>query len=226
MQLELFNGTLDYTYPTKPDGAVVQDKEDRPFYALYMSSGEVNLYLAELSQLGVISGNAKQYYEAGVRNSVTEWDKIAGLNVIPYYAEKYDPNEALIALKDGEIDNMMRHDAYKWDDAHALEKIYLQMHIAFIFQPQEMYVTMRRSGVPMKNSTILPYENWKEDGSDYPIPRRATFTEPGKDDQMRDLTLEAYKAQGFTIGNEAQKLQDERVWYDKNAPAWGAGPKK
>ena len=107
---------------------------------------------------------------------------------------------------------MMRHDAYKWDDAHALEKIYLQMHIAFIFQPQEMYVTMRRSGVPMKNSTILPYENWKEDGSDYPIPRRATFTEPGKD--------------GFTIGNEAQKLQDERVWYDKNAPAWGAGPKK
>ena len=36
--------------------------------------------------------------------------------------------------------------------------------------------------------------------------------------------FESYKAQGFTIGNEAQKLQDERVWYDKNAPAWGAGP--
>ena len=141
MQLELFNGTLDYTYPTKPDGPVVQDKEDRPFYAMYMSSGEVNLYLAELAQLGVISGNAQQYYEAGVRNSVKEWDKVAGLNVIPYYAEKYDPNEALIALKDGEIDAMMSHDAYKWDAANALEKIYLQMHIAFIFQPQEMFVT-------------------------------------------------------------------------------------
>ena len=224
MQLELFNGTLDYTYPTKPDGPVVQDKEDRPFYAMYMSSGEVNLYLAELSQLGVISGNAQQYYEAGVRNSVKEWDKVAGLNVIPYYAEKYDPNEALIALKDGEIDAMMAHDAYKWDAANALEKIYLQMHIAFIFQPQEMFVTMRRSGVPMKNSTILPYENWREDGAAFPIPRRATFTAPGETDQMKDLTLESYKAQGFTIGNEAQKLQDERVWYDKNAPAWGAGP--
>lgn len=224
MQLELFNGTLDYTYPTKPDGPVVQDKEDRPFYAMYMSSGEVNLYLAELAQLGVISGNAQQYYEAGVRNSVTEWDKVAGLNVIPYYAEKYDPNEALIALKDGEIDAMMAHDAYKWDAANALEKIYLQMHIAFIFQPQEMFVTMRRSGVPMKNSTILPYENWREDGAAFPIPRRATFTAPGETDQMKDLTLESYKAQGFTIGNEAQKLQDERVWYDKNAPAWGAGP--
>ena len=46
----------------------------------------------------------------------------------------------------------------------------------------------------------------------------------GMTDQMKDLTLESYKAQGFTIGNEAQKLQDERVWYDKNAPAWGAGP--
>ncbi len=226
LQLELFNGTIDYTYPTKPGGAVVQDKEDRPFYALYMSSGEVNLYLAELCQLGVISGNAQQYYEAGVRNSVTEWDKIAGLNVIPYYAEKYDPNEELIALKDGEIDAMMAHDAYKWDAAHALEKIYLQMHIAFIFQPQEMYVTMRRSGVPMKNSTILPYENWKSDGSEFPIPRRGTLGAPGEDDQMKEQTLASYKAQGFTIGNEAQKLQDERVWYDKNAPAWGAGPNR
>lgn len=226
LQLELFNGTLDYTYPTKPGGAVVQDKEDRPFYALFMSSGEVNLYLAELAQLGVISGSAKAYYEAGVRNSVTEWDKIAGLNLIPYYAEKYDPNEELIALKDGEIDNMMSHDAYKWDDAHALEKIYLQMHIAFIFQPQEMYVTMRRSGVPMKNSTILPYENWKSDGSEFPIPRRATFSEPDQTNQMRDIVIEAYKAQGFSMGNEPTNLQNERVWYDKNAPAWGAGPNK
>ena len=26
------------------------------------------------------------------------------------------------------------------------------------------------------------------------------------------------------LARQAQKLQDERVWYDKNAPAWGAGP--
>lgn len=226
LQLELFNGTLDYTYPTKPGGPVVQDKEDRPFYALFMSSGEVNLYLAELAKLGVISGSAKAYYEAGVRNSVTEWDKIAGLNIIPYYAEKYDPNEELIALKEGEIDNMMSHDAYKWDEANGLEKIYLQMHIAFIFQPQEMYVTMRRSGVPMKGSKILPYEEWKSNGEAYPIPRRATFSTPDSTNQMKNIIVESYQAQGFTIGNNPENLQNERVWYDKNAPAWGAGPKK
>ena len=225
LNLEMYEGNRDYTYPTKPGGAVVQDKEDKPFYGLYMSAGEINLYLAELCQLGIINGSASTYFTAGIRASVEEWDEIAALNQIPYTIEKYDANEELIGLKEGEIEALLQQPAYQLTGgADDLEKIYLQMHFAFILDPWEMYVTMRRSGVPMKGSAYLPYEDFRMDGSSFPIPRRATMTEPAKSDQMYNIIMSAYSAQGFSIGNEATKLESERIWYDQGAPAWGASP--
>ena len=225
LNLEMYEGNRDFTYPTKPGGTVVQDKQDMPFHGLYMSAGEINLYLAELCQLGIISGSASNYFTAGIRNSVEEWNEIAVLNQIPYTTEKYDANEELIVLKDGEVDALLQQPAYQLTGAaDDLEKIYLQMHFAFIFEPWEMYVTMRRSGVPMRGSEYLPYEDFQASGAAYPIPRRATMTEPAKSDQMYDIIMKSYTEQGFSIGNEASKLESERVWYDQGAPAWGAGP--
>ena len=225
LNLEMYEGNRTYTYPTKPGGTVVQDKDPKPFYGLYMSAGEVNLYLAELCQLGMMSGSASDYFEAGVRASVQEWNDIATLNQIPYAVNKYDKNEELITLKEGEIDELVKQPAYKLTGAaDDLEKIYLQMHFAFILDPWEMYVTMRRSGVPMRGSAYLPYEEFPLDGGAYSIPRRATFTEPAKSDQMYDIIIKSYEEQGFSVGNNASKLESERVWYDKGAPAWGAGP--
>ena len=225
LNLEMYEGNRTYTYPTKPGGTVVQDKDPKPFYGLYMSAGEVNLYLAELCQLGMMSGSASDYFEAGVRASVQEWNDIATLNQIPYAVNKYDKNEELITLKEGEIDELVNQPAYKLTGAaDDLEKIYLQMHFAFILDPWEMYVTMRRSGVPMRGSAYLPYEEFPLDGGAYSIPRRATFTEPAKSDQMYDIIIKSYEEQGFSVGNNASKLESERVWYDKGAPAWGAGP--
>lgn len=225
LNMEMYEGNRDYTYPTKPGGVVVQDKEDKPFYGLYMSAGEVNLYLAELCQLGILSGSASNYFTAGIRASVEEWNEIAALNQIPYTVEKYDANEELIGLKEGEIDALLQQPAYQLTGgADDLEKIYLQMHFAFILDPWEMYVTMRRSGVPMKGSAYLPYESFPLDGDAYAIPRRATMTSPAASDQMYDNIMAAYSEQGFSIGNEASKLENERIWYDQGAPAWGAGP--
>ena len=225
LNLEMYEGNRDYTYPTKPGGTVVQDKEDKPFYGLYMSAGEINLYLAELCQLGILDGSASDYFTAGIRASVEEWDEIAALNQIPYTVQKYDPNEALIGLQAGEVDALLQQPAYQLTGgADDLEKIYLQMHFAFILEPWEMYVTMRRSGVPMKGSAYLPYESFPLDGDAYAIPRRATMTSPAKSDQMYDNIMAAYTDQGFSIGNEASKLEGERIWYDQGAPAWGAGP--
>lgn len=225
LNMEMYEGNRDYTYPTKPGGTTVQDKEDKPFYGLYMSAGEINLYLAELCQLGILSGSASNYFTAGIRASVEEWNEIATLNQIPYTVEKYDANEALIGLQEGEVDALLQQPAYQLTGgADDLEKIYLQMHFAFILEPWEMYVTMRRSGVPMKGSAYLPYESFPLDGDAYAIPRRATMTSPAKSDQMYDNIMAAYKEQGFSIGNEASKLESERVWYDQGAPAWGAGP--
>ena len=225
LNMEMYEGNRTYTYPTKPGGTVVQDKDPKPFYGLYMSAGEINLYLAELCQLGILSGSASDYFTAGVRASVEEWNEIATLNQIPYTVQKYDDNEELIVLKDGEIDALLQQPAYQLTGAaDDLEKIYLQMHFAFILDPWEMYVTMRRSGVPMKGSAYLPYESFPLDGSSYAIPRRATMTEAAKSDQMYDIIMKSYTEQGFSIGNEASKLESERVWYDQGAPAWGAGP--
>lgn len=225
LNMEMYEGNRDYTYPTKPGGTTVQDKEDKPFYGLYMSAGEINLYLAELCQLGILSGSASNYFTAGIRASVEEWNEIATLNQIPYTVEKYDANEALIGLQEGEVDALLQQPAYQLTGgADDLEKIYLQMHFAFILEPWEMYVTMRRSGVPMKGSAYLPYESFPLDGDAYAIPRRATMTSPAKSDQMYDNIMAAYTEQGFSIGNEASKLESERVWYDQGAPAWGAGP--
>ena len=225
LNMEMYEGNRTYTYPTKPGGTVVQDKDPKPFYGLYMSAGEINLYLAELCQLGLLSGSASNYFTAGVRASVEEWNQIATLNQIPYTVQKYDANEELIVLKEGEIDALLQQPAYQLTGADDdLEKIYLQMHFAFILDPWEMYVTMRRSGVPMKGSAYLPYESFPLDGSSYAIPRRATMTEAAKSDQMYDIIMKSYTEQGFSIGNEASKLESERVWYDQGAPAWGAGP--
>ena len=225
LNMEMYEGNRTYTYPTKPGGTVVQDKDPKPFYGLYMSAGEINLYLAELCQLGILSGSASDYFTAGIRASVEEWNEIATLNQIPYTVQKYDANEELIVLKEGEIDALLQQPAYQLTGgADDLEKIYLQMHFAFILEPWEMYVTMRRSGVPMKGSAYLPYESFPLDGDAYAIPRRATMTSPAKSDQMYDNIMAAYTEQGFSIGNEASKLESERVWYDQGAPAWGAGP--
>ena len=69
---EMIRGRVDYTVPTIPGGPVKQDTEDVPWWGLYLGAGETNLYLAELANLGAISGNAKNYYERGVEFSVRE----------------------------------------------------------------------------------------------------------------------------------------------------------
>ena len=61
------------------------------------------------------------------------------------------------------------------------------------------------------------------------IPRRFAVMEPLESDQLHDITIAAYKAQGYTYqGTNAknpQVLHDERVWMDKENPDFGKGPK-
>lgn len=83
---------------------------------------------------------------------------------------------------------------------------------------------MRRSGVPVKNSTLLPYEDFNKDGSYYPIPRRCPFFAGSPTDQMYHLYNQSLKDQGFTIGYDGNQLNTERLWYDKGAPNFGEGP--
>ncbi len=229
---EMVRGRCDYTIPTLP-GVVKQDTEDVPWWGLYLGAGEVNLYLAEFSLLGVsLPKSADYYYERGVKFSVQEYDKLASLNKIPYYGTtyNYDPFEEVIDLKAGEIDAMLATSNVKLTGttSEKLEKVYLQQLMHFSMQPDDQFVTARRSGYPKVGSKLLPFV--KFDAVQLTaIPRRFEISSPGPTDIMYDIKTAAYAEQGFTTGTSQSGvgyatttvLNTERLWQDKNAPQWG-----
>lgn len=225
---EILRGNLTFTFPDAPGAAVVEDKEPNPWYGLYFSTAEVYFYLVELKLLGAnINIDAGQYFKDAVSLSIRSYDKIIGLNQIPYYSEAFDKKHGKpIKLADGEINNLLAQPAYQLTGSRDtdLEKVYIQQHIHFTYLPAEMFVSMRRSGVPKKNSTILPFISFMD--GNYVLPRRFVVNEPLKSDKMYEIVLDAYQKQGYTMSStDVNKLNSERIWYDKNAPNFGEGPK-
>lgn len=242
---EMRRGRIDFTVPTAMtresngtvDMHIIQDTQDNPLYQMYLGAGEINLYLAEFALLNGESfggKTAEEWYNAGVRASVEEFNTLAADNKIPYYGTtyNYDPNEKPIDLQDGEIDAMLATDNVKLTGTTAdkLEKVYLQLLIHFSELPDDQFVTARRSGYPKVGSKLLPFV--KFDGVELSaIPRRFVLNDPTDDNQMQSIIREAYKAEGFnTLGTNSQgsqfnsgnaPLNTERVWQDKNAPQWG-----
>lgn len=229
---EIVRGQQDYNYPVAPDEKPDRDIEDWGWYGLYCSAGEINLLLAEFKLLGAdLPKSAQEYLTAGVTLSAKAFDNIAAKNHIPYYdktsSDKFDVS---IKLKDGEIETMLAHAPYQLNGSVAenLEKVYLQQYIHYLMSPIDQFVTVRRSGVPMKSSTIYKWEAL-DSQTDYTplIPRRFKVSEPSPTDILHDIAVEAYKAQGFTYGSGNDipaTLNTERIWYDKKAPQFGEGP--
>lgn len=219
-------------FATTPDEVHSITSESRPWYGLYLGAGEVNLYLAEFALYngGTLGGkSAEDYYKAGLTYSVKEYDKLCQLNKVMYYGTTYgyDDEDEVIDLKEGEIETMLDQDGYKLTGSNTdkLEKVFLQELINFTMNPNESYVTSRRSGYPKFGSKFIPRINF----SQVPvteIPRRFDTGIPEKTDIMYDILTKAYQDQGFTPtsrGENGSTLHNERVWYDKGAPEWGAG---
>lgn len=231
---ELIKGGFKYTYPDVPDVAPVQDIEPYGWYGLYFSAGETNLYLAEFKLLGAnLPKSANDYYRAGVEQSVRGYDYVAGKNHIPYYDVTYanDKHDKSIKLTENMVTEMMSRDIYKLtgDIKKDLEKIYIQQYIHYMMLPNDQYVTSRRSGIPMRNSEILPWVEFSASlGASYKIPRRYSVSKPLDTDLLKDITIAAYEAQGYTYDGvnsyASETLNKERIWYDKGAPEFGEGP--
>lgn len=228
-QQENCRGNLDYTVPVVPDGPVIQDKEDNPWYSLYMTAAEVNLYLAEFKLLGAsLPLSAQSYFSKAIELSVKTYDRWAGLNKIPYYGTTYDydPNEVTIELKTGELETLMANADYQLTGtpAEQLEKVYIQQYIHFMYQPDDQFVAVRRSGIPKVGSSLIP---WQELGPNTAIPRRLEISIPSKTDLMYDIKTKSLESQGFTGGtglSDPSILNRERVWSDLKAPNFGEGP--
>lgn len=229
-QEEMLRGRNDFTVPTIPDGAVIEDTDDNPWYGMYLTTAEVNLYLAEFAIYGV-SGlqSASTYFDKAVRASVEEYDRLAGLNKIPYYGKtySYDEHEKTIDLQDGEIDEMMSHEAYQLtgDKESDLEKIFIQQLLHFTYQPVDQFATGRRSGIPKFDSELLPREDYAANSMSADLyPRRTSVSSPLPTDLMYDKILESYENQGFSTSLTKGILNSERLWQDEGAPQWGEGP--
>ncbi len=223
---ELVRGRVGYTYPDIPTATASRDDDPMPWYGLFMSSAEVNLYLAELKLLGAnLPKSAEEYYNAGVRQSVEAYDNLANLNRIPYYHTTYDEYDASIALINGEVDKMMDQEDYAFTGSkdELLEKVYIQQYLHFTFLPIDQFLSVRRSGIPKRDSKLLA---WKDIVNKTEIPRRFDIGSPSVTDQMYDNILEAAKRQGLSVGqaNNPGVLNSERLWIDKGAPNFGDGP--
>ena len=227
---EMVRGRVDYTVPSAPDDTPVTDTDDNPWYGMYMSTAEVNLYLAELSLLGAtLPKTAEEYYNKAVESSVEEYNRLANLNQIPYYGTTYgyDPNEKVIDLQDGEIAAMMDMPevAFTGSSAEKLEKVYIQEILHLMFFPSDQFCVIRRSGIPSRTSSLFKWTDFSEPVYTA-IPRRFEVATPSVTDLMHDIKTEAYARQGFTPGTSISTalLNTERVWQDKGAPNFGEGP--
>lgn len=227
-----YNAADQVSGATLPDDTYTFTTTDRPWYGMYMSAAEVNLYLAEFAMLNNQEAQAKTYYDKALALSVQSYDALAKDNQVAYYSNVqgcfgYDPNEGAIDLKDGEIEAMMSSEKYAFTGtaAEKLEKIYLQEMLHFTLYPNEVYITARRSGYPSYHSTILPRIDYAEVPATS-IPRRFPTGAVTDDDIAGDIKKAAYAEQGLTItssGMYNSVLATERLWADRNAPVWGAG---
>ncbi len=184
-----------------------------------VSYAEVCFYIAEFVEKGYISwGSAKDWYEKGIRASITTYNTLAEKAGIRL---EYVNNDAYNAVTETEINDYLA----KPDIAYGtnnLEKIYLQQYINFFREPTETFALIRRTGYPKKTSTIFKWQIISSGGVEMPLPRRFVLTDPGVIN--RDYWQAANKEQGFTSSvTDPQLLNTQRVWWDVNSPNYGGG---
>lgn len=230
---KLTRTAYDFTYPTKPGGRVLELKDNDPAHTVILgSAAETNLYLAEFKLLGAsLPKSAQEYFNRGVELSVLRADALAESQQMPYYNSDPVYTDADIAeaagtkLRAGEIDALLAKPSYNLA-TDGLEKVYIQQYINFMNTPNDVWTTVRRSGIPKKGSAYLAWESFTASGSEMQIPRRFVVDTPTEDDLNYANKMAAAQEQGFSTGTpDPAKLSAEKLWFDAQNPIYGSGPK-
>ena len=105
--------------------------------ALFITNAQTQLLLAEAKFRGWITSSttAQQYYEAGVRAAMDDWNLFPGT---------FSP-----AVSNTEKDNYLLGSGVAYNDANALKLINTQYWIASITNGAEGFANWRRSGFPL-----------------------------------------------------------------------------
>lgn len=184
------------------------------YIEMLVSNAESCLLVAEFIQKGYgdgvdTKGTAEDWYKKGVTSSINTMNKIAvAANSTTAFTGE---NGSAV------INPYLEGDDIKFNGTNDLERIYIQEYLNFYRSPNEAFVFVRRTGYPKNTSTYYAREEFNQ-----AIPRRWWTNDPGE--VNRDNWNAALSAQGFTPNAiDIPTLSTQRIWYDKNAPAFGEG---
>jgi hypothetical protein len=183
------------------------------FTDVMVSNAESCLLVAEFIQKGYAgsvntNGTAEDWYIKGTTSSIKTMNNIA---IAAGSTTGFSGDGAT------EINAYLANPQVKLNGVNDLERIYIQEYLNFYRNPPEAFVFCRRTGYPKFSSTYYARETFNE-----VIPRRWWTTDPGE--VNRANWSSALQEEGFTpLAQDAATLNTERVWYDKNAPAFGQG---
>ena len=175
---------------------------------LLVGAAESCFLMAEFIKKGYATGDFNAWYNKGIEASIKSMNTIA---------KTAGSTTAFSGTGAAEIAAYQNNALVKLNGTNDLERIYIQQHVNLVREPNEAFVFCRRTGYPKTGSAYFGREVFNE-----PIPRRFWIDDPGE--VNRANWTAAYSEQGFTPNvKDALSLSKERVWYDKKAPAFGAG---
>ncbi|RRB14955.1 SusD/RagB family nutrient-binding outer membrane lipoprotein [Larkinella knui] len=179
-----------------------------------VTSAETCFYIAEMITKGYgagvnTKGTAEYWYNKGIASSLKTMNAIAIAAL---------STTGLTSAADQEIAAYIAQPKVKLDGTNNLERIYIQQYLNFMRLPTEAFTFVRRTGYPKNNSTYYPRDPFNE-----LIPRRFWIDEPPLGTN-NDNWKKAQTEQGFTLNDHTpQALSTQRLWFDKNSPAFGQG---
>ncbi len=165
------------------------------------TAAQTNLLLAEAALRGYISGDAKTFYEAGVRCAMKQFSAFPSANA-----------KTLVStyLTDAAINAYLAANPY--DAAKAYEQINTQYWINCFFDEYETYANWRRSGYPVLEEKTHLQPNFSSMGNWGPgIVRRMPY--PSDEVQINGAN---YKEALNRLGLQTEdNFNNTRVWWDK-----------
>lgn len=158
-----------------------------------ITAAQTNFLLAEAAIRGYISGDAKTFYENGVKAAFKQFTQFPNAGKV---YNKY--------LPEGAVEKYLKENPF--DVSKALEQINTQYYITTFGDPHEVFANWRRSGFPV----LTPAAMAKKDGqcaTDGSIPRR--FRYPSSESQVNKANYDA------AVSRQGGDTFSTRVWWDK-----------
>ena len=189
----IYNYEVYYNHYSTVNRYTYADQKAPTFVLTY---AQTKLLMAEAAQRGYISGNAKTYYEDGVKAAFAQFEQFpnaAGATKVAFPEGATAAANAYLA-------------ANPYNEAKALEQINTQYYINTFGDPHEVFANWRRSGFPV----LTPAPMAALDGScatDGSIPRR--FRYPSTESQVNKTNYDA------AVARQGGDTFSTRVWWDK-----------